>query len=171
MKRNIEHQLLAWKNKKRRKPLILRGTRQVGKTYSLKQFGQQQFTHLIYVDLERHSVWHRIFAKDLSAKNICMELEIVTGKQIIPGVSLLFIDEIQACPRVIMALRYFYEDYPQLHVVAAGSLLEFALQDISFPVGRIQFLHLGPLSFQEYLHASGHESAAQTVRETPTHLS
>ena len=170
MKRNIELKLLAWKKKTRRKPLILRGARQVGKTYCLKQFGREQFTNLIYVDLERHPDWHGIFSGDLSAKKICLELEIVTGEKITPGKSLLFIDEIQSCPNAIMALRYFYEDLPELHVVTAGSLLEFALQDISFPVGRIQFLHLGPLSFQEYLLAAGHEQAADILGEPPKQL-
>ena len=171
MKRNIEQKLLAWKKRKRRKPLILRGARQVGKTYSLKKFGEQHFAALVYIDLERHSDWHRIFSGDLSAKNICLDLEIVTGEKIIPGKSLLFIDEIQACPAAIMALRYFYEDLPDLHVVAAGSLLEFALQEISFPVGRVQFLHLGPLSFKEYLLASGQQTAAQVLIEPPVQLS
>ncbi len=171
MKRNIEQKLLAWKNKNRRKPLILRGARQVGKTYSLKKFGKEHFAGIVYIDLERHSDWHRIFSGDLSAKKICLELEIVTGKKIIPGTSLLFIDEIQTCPTAITALRYFYEDLPNLHVVAAGSLLEFSLQDISFPVGRVQFLNLGPLSFQEYLLASGQQSAAQVLKEPPVQLS
>lgn len=170
MKRHIERKLLAWKDKRRRKPLIVRGARQVGKTYCLKMFGRQQFTNLIYIDLERHSDWHGIFSGDLSAAKICLELEIVTGKKIVPGESLLFIDEIQSCPMAIMALRYFYEDLPGLHVVAAGSLLEFALKDISFPVGRIQFLHLGPLSFQEYLLAAGHEQAGKTIEESPKQL-
>ena len=170
MKRHIEQKLLEWKNKKRRKPLILRGARQVGKTYCLKQFGRQQFADLIYIDLERHSDWHGIFSGDLSAAKICLDLEIVSGKKIIPGESLLFIDEIQSCPRAIMALRYFYEDLPELHVVAAGSLLEFALKDISFPVGRVQFLHLGPLSFQEYLSAAGHEQAVKSIKEPPKQL-
>ena len=170
MKRNIEQKLLGWKDKKRRKPLILRGARQVGKTYSLKQFGREQFANLIYIDLERHPEWHGIFSGDLSAKKICLELEIVSGQKIIPGRTLLFIDEIQSCPKAIMALRYFYEDLPKLHVVAAGSLLEFALKDISFPVGRIQFLHLGPLSFQEYLLAAGHQQAAEILKEPPKQL-
>ncbi len=171
MKRNIERKLQEWKEKKRRKPLILRGARQVGKTWSLKKFGQQQFAHLVYIDLERHLDWHGIFNGDLSAKKICLDLEIVSGEKIIPGRSLLFIDEIQSCPRAILALRYFYEDLPELHVVAAGSLLEFALSDISFPVGRIQFLNLSPLTFQEYLFAAGHDSAAAIINEPPQQVS
>ncbi len=170
MKRHIERNLLAWKDKKRRKPLILRGARQVGKTYCLKKFGREQFTNLVYIDLERHPDWHGIFNGDLSAKKICLELEIVSGQKIVPDKSLLFIDEIQSCPKAIMALRYFYEDMPELHVTAAGSLLEFALNDISFPVGRIQFLHLGPLTFQEYLIAAGHKQAAEILTEPPRRL-
>ncbi|MCI5143414.1 MAG: nuclease, partial [Candidatus Electrothrix sp. ATG1] len=127
MKRHIEQKLLEWKDRKRRKPLILRGARQVGKTYSLKKFGQHHFENLVYIDLERHPDWHGIFSGDLSAKKICSELEIVSREKIIPGRSLLFLDEIQSCPRAIMALRYFYEDLPDLHFAAASSLLEFAL--------------------------------------------
>lgn len=169
MNRLLDNKLLAWKEKKRRKPLIVRGARQVGKTYSLKRLGEQ-FANFIYVDLERHPEWHGIFSGDLSAAKICLELEIVTGHTIIPGKSLLFFDEIQSCPKAITSLRYFYEDMPQLHVVAAGSLLEFALRDISFPVGRIQFLHLGPLTFQEYLLAADHAQAARIIGGPPQNL-
>lgn len=171
MERYIDRRLSAWKDRKRRKPLILRGARQVGKTYSLKKFGAEQFANLVYIDLERHPEWHGIFRGDLSPAKICLELEIVSGQKIVPGKSLLFIDEIQSCPPAIMALRYFYEEMAELHVAAAGSLLEFALKDLSFPVGRIQFLHLGPLTFQEYLLAAGHKQAAELLREQPKQLS
>ena len=171
MERDIEWRLSAWKDKKRRKPLILRGARQVGKTYSLKKFGSAQFANLVYIDLERHPEWHGIFSGDLSPAKICLELEIVSGHKIIPGKTLLFLDEIQSCPPAIMALRYFYEEMPELHVATAGSLVEFVLKDLSFPVGRIQFLHLGPLSFQEYLLAAGHKQAAELLMEQPKQLS
>jgi len=170
MYRIIEPRLIAWKERKRRKPLVVRGARQVGKTYSLKKFGEQ-FENFVNVDLERHPEWASIFAGDLSAKEIRLQLEIVTGKKITPGRTLLFIDEIQSCPRAIMSLRYFYEDIPGLHVVAAGSLLEFALQEISFPVGRVQFLQMAPLSFYEYLLATNHEQAAALINGAPHPLS
>ena len=123
MKRFIDPELKRWKENKRRKPLILRGARQVGKTYSVKQFGEKYFDNVALVDLERNPDWHRVFAGDLNARRIRADLEILLRQKILPGKSLLFIDEIQACPQAITALRYFYEELPDLHVVAAGSLL------------------------------------------------
>jgi len=171
MKRFIDKQLEQWKQRQRRKPLLLRGARQVGKTYSIKQFGEKCFDNVALVDLERNSDWRRIFEGDLNSKRICADLEILLKQKILPGKTLLFIDEIQVCPKAITALRYFYEELPELHVIAAGSLLEFALQDISFPVGRIQFLHLQPLCFAEYLLATGNEEAAGVVMDTPRDVS
>jgi len=169
MKRDIDSKLLEWKKRTRRKPLILRGARQVGKTYSLKKFGAS-FDSLALVDLEKNSKLHTVFDGDLSGPRLIADLEVMLGMKIIPGKTLLFIDEIQACPRAITALRYLYEDEPDLHVVAAESLLEFALQDISFPVGRVQFMTLRPLCFAEYLSAIGNEIAAEYVRSPPRQL-
>ena len=147
MLRNVALQLLAWKNQARRKPLILRGARQVGKTWSVIDFGKNHFKGAVHVvDLEKHPEWHRVFEGDLVAKRVVSELEILLNARITPGNDLLFIDEIQTCPRAITALRYFYEECPELHVIAAGSLLEFATRDISFPVGRVQFLNMVPLT-------------------------
>lgn len=171
MRRLIDNELRKWKDNKRRKPLILRGARQVGKTFSLKEFGRNSFDNIAVADLERNPAWHRLFENDLSAKRIRSDLEVLLKQKITPGKTLLFIDEIQACPRAIMSLRYFFEEMPDLHVVAAGSLLEFALKDISFPVGRIQFLQLYPLCFAEYLEATGNTEAAQTVLGSPRPLS
>ena len=171
MKRFIDQELKKWKENKRRKPLILRGARQVGKTYSVKQFGEKFFDNVTLVDLERNPAWHRIFDGDLNVRRIYADLEILLKQKIFPGKTLLFIDEIQACPKAITALRYFYEDMPDLHVVAAGSLLEFAMRDISFPVGRVQFLSLHPLSFAEYLHATGNEEAASIILGKPGEVS
>ncbi|MCK5608725.1 AAA family ATPase, partial [Candidatus Pacearchaeota archaeon] len=170
MKRNIDSELLKWKKKSRRKPLILRGARQVGKTYSVKRFSAS-FDSLACVDLEKTPELHKVFSGDLSPSRLIADLEVMLRTKIIPGKTLLFIDEIQSCPRAITALRYFYEEVPELHVIAAGSLLEFALKDISFPVGRIQFLHLRPLCFAEYLSAIGNEIAAEYVRARPRLLS
>ncbi len=171
MKRFIDVQLKKWKGSMRRKPLIIRGARQVGKTWSVKKFGQDCFESVAYIDLERNPDWHRIFEANLKAKRICGELEILLGQKITAGKTLLFIDEIQTCPRAIAALRYFYEEIPDLHVIAAGSLLEFAMRDISFPVGRTQFLHLYPLCFAEYLEATGNMEAARLILEPPKLLS
>ncbi len=167
MKRFIEDQLLKWKQGRRRKPLVLRGARQVGKTWSLRRFGENEFDSHALVDLERNPDWHRVFEENLNAKRILADLEILLKQKIIPGRTLLILDEIQACPRAIMSLRYFYEELPGLHVAGAGSLLEFAMNEISFPVGRIQFLHLHPLCFAEYLMAVGYEEAGQMVLGHP----
>lgn len=171
MRRFIDDELKKWKEKKRRKPLILRGARQVGKTWSLKAFGRSQFESLVLVDLERNPALRRVFDGDLSARRICADLELFLGQKITPGKTLLFFDEIQAAPRAITALRYFYEELPDLHVVAAGSLLEFALKEASFPVGRIQFLTLHPLCFAEYLEATGNLEAAAAILRKPAAIS
>ena len=167
MKRFIENDLKKWKEKKRRKPLILRGARQVGKTYSVMRFGEDFFDNVAVVNLERNPEWHHIFDGNLDVSGIRADLEIVLKQKIVPGKTLLFIDEIQSCPRAITALRYFYEEMPNLHVVTAGSLLEFAIDDISFPVGRVQFLHLHPLCFAEYLWATGNNEAANIILGSP----
>ncbi len=171
MKRFIDQELLKWKHRKRRKPLIIRGARQVGKTYSIRSFGESHFDMFALADLERNPELHRIFNGNLDAKQIIADLEILLGQKIYPGKTLLFIDEIQACPRAITALRYLYEEMPDLHVIAAGSLLEFAMKDISFPVGRIQFLQLYPLCFVEYLLSIGHNEAARILLEPPKAVS
>ena len=170
MKRLIEQDLANWKNSRRRKPLILRGARQVGKTYSITRFGEKSFDEVATIDLERNPECHRIFEGDLDPKRITGDLEVLLNRKIVPGKTLLFFDEIQACPRAITALRYFYEELPDLHVIAAGSLLEFAMKEASFPVGRVQFMHLSPLSFVEYLMATGRDEAAHTIMAPPGRL-
>ena len=167
MKRLIEQNLREWKESPRRKPLIVRGARQVGKTYSVEQFGRESFQNLAVLDLERNRELHRVFSGDLDAHRILSELELLVSMKLEPGKTLLFLDEIQSCPRAIMALRYLYEERPELHVVAAGSLLEFAMAEISFPVGRVQFLDMHPMSFAEYLMACGREDAANMVASPP----
>jgi predicted AAA+ superfamily ATPase len=167
MKRFIDEQLEQWKGSPRRKPLILRGLRQVGKTWSVKAFGEKCFDETAVIELERNPAWRTVFEGDLNARRICADLEILTSQKIQPGKTLLFIDEIQSSPRAITALRYFYEEMPELHVIAAGSLLEFALKDISVPVGRIQFLQMYPLCFAEYLEAIGNRAAAALVLSPP----
>jgi len=167
LKRLIDAHLLAWKNASRRKPLILRGARQVGKTFSVDAFGREHFANVVRVDLERNRDWHRLFANGLSPKDILPQLELLANARITPKKTLLFFDEIQSCPRALAALRYFYEKLPDLHVVAVGSLLDFAMSEISFPVGRVQFLEMYPMTFAEYLWATGKEMAAEVVLSTP----
>ena len=167
MERFIVDELLTWKDQTRRKPLVVRGARQVGKTWSIVDFGREHFDAVHVVDLERRPEWHRIFAGDLVAAEMLSELEVFLNARIEPGRDLLFIDEIQSCPRAITALRYFYEDCPDLHVIAAGSLLEFATRDVSFPVGRVQFLEMGPMCFAEFLLATDRGRMAEIVAMPP----
>ena len=167
MKRLIEQELVQWKESSRRKPLVLRGARQVGKTWLVEQVLAKDFEALVKIDLEKRRDLHTVFGDNLEPKRILNLLELATGK-IIPGKTLLFLDEIQACPRAIMALRYFYEEIPDLHVAVAGSLLEFAFAEISVPVGRLHYLHVHPMTFYEYLLALGKEPMAEQTRKSPS---
>ncbi|RMI09046.1 MAG: DUF4143 domain-containing protein [Calditrichaeota bacterium] len=171
MKRLIDDILVRWKDQPNRKPLVIRGARQVGKTYSVEQFGRNHFENFLKIDFELERSVHQAFSGDLHPANLVLKLEAAYGKSIIPGKTLLFFDEIQECPRALMALRYFYEQMPELHVVAAGSLLEFTVEDISFPVGRVQFEWLRPLGFREFLWARGMELLSRQLpdlhREEP----
>jgi predicted AAA+ superfamily ATPase len=170
VKRLIEDQLRQWRASNRRKPLILRGGRQVGKTWSLEQFGREHFTATVKLDLEKRPDLHRMFAGNLESKALLSQLEVAVGQRIVPGQTLLFLDEIQTCPRALSSLRYLYEGAPDLHVVAAGSLLEFALGEISFPVGRVQFLNLYPLTFAEFVLAGGNAPLYDMLRGPPAAL-
>lgn len=156
MKREIDGELVAWKKHPKRMPLIVRGARQVGKSFSVESFGKEHFDTLVLINFESDPELHECFATQ-HPEEICRKIELGVGKKIIPGRTLLFLDEIQHCQKAITALRYFKEKMPELHVIAAGSLLEFILEDeeFSFPVGRIQFLNMTPLSFVEYLTAIG----------------
>ena len=146
----------------------MRGARQVGKTFSVIQFGQDHFDGRIHlIDFEKRPDWHRLFDINLDAGRIQSEMEVLLGATITPGKDLVFFDEIQACPRAIMSLRYFYEQIPELHIIAAGSLLEFAMKDISFPVGRIQLINMYPLTFAEYLIATGNQKASEIILGMP----
>ncbi len=162
MKRVVGKKILEWKNSNRRKPLIIRGARQVGKTWLVESFLAREFESFVKIDLEKRHDIHNYFDGNLDPKTILPLLELEAGR-IVPGKTLLFLDEIQACPRAIMALRYFYEQLPELHIVAAGSLLEFAFGEISIPVGRIQYLHMHPMTFYEYLLAMDKEQMAEYI--------
>ena len=157
MKRFFEEKLKEWKDAPARKPLVIRGARQVGKTFIIRETAKKLFQSLVIIDFERNRSVHSIFNKDLDPFKMLQELEIFTGQKITPGKTLLFFDEIQACERALMMLRYLYEEMPQLHVVAAGSLLEFAMNSISFPVGRVTFDWMRPMTFREFLLAGGNE--------------
>ena len=166
MKRDIDDTLKTWKTEAHRYPLLVRGARQVGKTYSIKQFGENEFDNLVEVNFEQKPQYLTCF-ESLEPKKIVETLSVLTKSDIIPGKTLLFLDEIQECPKAISALRYFYEQMPDLHVIGAGSLLEFVMSQESFkmPVGRVQYLYMKPLSFLEFLDNVG-ESRTRNVIET-----
>ena len=171
MERYVFSELIDWVEKKRRKPLLLRGARQVGKTWLIEKLARERFEFYLKVDFEENSEYISLFSSDINPQKICSELELRTGIDIIAGKTLLFFDEIQVCPKAIMALRYFYEKMPDLHVVAAGSLLEFAFGEISFPVGRIQMLEVHPLNFSEFLLALNYRKAAAICNKQITEVS
>jgi predicted AAA+ superfamily ATPase len=152
MKRDFSKELEKWKNGVERKPLLIRGARQVGKSWIVKQFAAT-FPNAISINFEKDKGAKPLFDGDIHIQRLLEQLSLYAGKKIIPGQCLLFLDEIQECESAITALRYFKEDCPELHVIAAGSLIEFALARIGVPVGRIQFLHLYPASFGEFLMA------------------
>ncbi len=156
MERHILQNFIRWKGNPHRKPLIVRGARQVGKTYAISEFGRRYYSRILSFDFEKNRSLRKIFEGDLKVESILAQLEIAAGEKILPD-TLLFFDEIQLCPPALMALRYFYEERPKLHLIAAGSLLEFEMEKISFPVGRVEFEWMYPLSFAEFLQATGHE--------------
>jgi predicted AAA+ superfamily ATPase len=173
IKRHIDKYLEEWKTSSIRKPLLLRGARQVGKSSSVREFGKS-FDYFLEINFERKNsdVAKGVFERSSNPKQICSELSVIYGTPIVAGKTLLFIDEIQSCIAAISALRFFYEDYPELHIIAAGSLLEFALENVpSFGVGRIRSMFMYPLSFDEYLRAMGHDALAgalcQATPENP----
>ena len=172
MKRLITEKLRQWQNKPNRKPLIVRGARQVGKTYIIRQFGRKHFPGKFHeINLEKHPDWHPVFKTNFDVKPILSEIGILLNETINTATDLLFFDEIQECPEAITALRYFYEEMPELHIIAAGSLLEFALQDIPFPVGRVELLNMYPLNFYEFLLANNQNQLAEIVRKNNLQVS
>ena len=156
MKRDFYKTLVDWKDYENRRPLLIRGARQTGKTYIVNEFGKEEFEHLIYLNFERNPEFKEIFSTFIPDE-IVEKISLYTAKKVMVGKTLLFLDEIQDCPSAIVSLRYFFEELPGLHVIGAGSLLEFALtsEDFKMPVGRVQYLYLYPLSFGEFLEALG----------------
>ncbi len=164
MKRDFYTTLVEWKDTSERRPLLVRGARQTGKTYLVSEFGNNEFDHFIYINFERNPEFKEIFDTFIPDE-IVEKITLFTAKKVTAGKTLLFLDEIQECPRAIVSLRYFFEEMPGLHVIGAGSLLEFALTSENFrmPVGRIQYLYLYPLSFGEFLEANGEEDLRKHV--------
>lgn len=164
MKRTIDAYLKEWADDPGHKPLLLRGARQIGKTTAIRHLAES-FEFFVEINFEKDSAIGRVFDDDFYMDRIISELETRTNKAIVPGKTLLFLDEIQNCPRAISSLRYFYEDKQPLHVIATGSLLEFAFGEISdFGVGRVRSLFMYPFSFAEFLSAIGAEISLRNVR-------
>ena len=176
MKRKVEAQLIAWKNKSsERHPLLVNGARQVGKTYILRKFGEEQFKNVVYVNLETNLTIASYFNDNIAPERLLRYLEASTGERIIAGETLIFFDEIQSCERALTSLKYFCEETPEFHIAAAGSLLGVAInrQHYSFPVGKVETITMYPLDFEEYLWARGKEFLASEIRsafETMTAL-
>jgi len=166
MKRKIYDQLMVWKTNSKRMPLILNGARQVGKTYLLKQFGQEQFSQLVYINLETNLAVNSFFNGDIQPQRIIQYLETVTNIRIIPGETLIVLDEIQSCTRALTSLKVFFEEAPEYHVIGAGSLLGVAVnrENYSFPVGKVDEMHLFPMDFEEFLWASNKKLLADQIR-------
>ena len=164
MKRHLLDKLLAWKQSDTHLPIILRGARQVGKTHLVTTLGQEHFEHFVPLNFELDPELAACFSS-LSPQSIIRAIELVINQRIVLGKTLLFLDEVQECPQALMALRYFKEQLPELHIIAAGSLLEFTLQAETFrmPVGRVQFFHLGPLTFKEFLYAKGENALVEYI--------
>ena len=157
--------LYKWKNSKRRKPLIIEGARQVGKTWLMKEFGKQAYADTVYINFDSNSRMADLFSADLDTDRLILGLELYAGRKINPDNTLLIFDEVQEVPRALASLKYFYENAPQYHIVCAGSLLGIALhQGTSFPVGKVDFLKLYPLSFSEFLMATGNERFAELLK-------
>lgn len=158
--------LYKWKNSKRRKPLIIEGARQVGKTWLMKEFGKQAYTDTVYINFDSNTRMADLFAVDLDTDRLILGLELYAGRKIDSDNTLLIFDEVQEVPKALASLKYFYENAPQYHIVCAGSLLGIALhQGTSFPVGKVDFLKLYPLSFSEFLMATGNERFAKLLKK------
>jgi uncharacterized protein len=158
--------LYKWKNSKRRKPLIIEGARQVGKTWLMKEFGKQAYSDTVYINFDSNTRMADLFAVDLDTDRLILGLELYAGRKIDSDNTLLIFDEVQEVPKALASLKYFYENAPQYHIVCAGSLLGIALhQGTSFPVGKVDFLKLYPLSFSEFLMATGNERFAKLLKK------
>lgn len=173
MKRKITQQLMEWKKSQTRKPLILNGARQVGKTFILREFGRENYKNTVYINLESNGTVASIFNDDISPSKLIKYLEAETGERILPNETLIILDEIQSCERAVTSLKYFCEEAPEYHIAAAGSLLGVAINrnQTSFPVGKVMVLRLFPLDFEEFLTATGNDFLIDEITECYTKMS
>ncbi|MBP5200714.1 MAG: ATP-binding protein [Schwartzia sp.] len=166
MERNLMHELIKWKNSPQRKPLILKGARQVGKTWIMREFGKRYYKKIAYVNFDNNHRMQQVFSEDFSINRLLMAINAETGVAITPEDTLLIFDEIQEAPKAIASLKYFCEEAVQYHIVAAGSLLGVAIHGgASFPVGKVNTLRLYPLTFVEFLYAVGEEGLAALLEQ------
>lgn len=166
MQRFIMEKLIKWKDSKGRKPLILKGTRQVGKTYILKEFGEKNYENVAYFNFDHDDGLAELFFTTKDPKRIIEQLSLANGKKINPGTTLIIFDEIQECPNALNSLKYFCEEADEFHIVCAGSLLGIRLSKTSFPVGKVEFLNLYPMTFSEFLIADGSSNLVEVMRQT-----
>lgn len=166
MRRRVSNSLVEWKNNPRKMPLIINGARQVGKTYIVEQFGEKHYESVLYLNMEIEDTFCKFLETELSPKKIIQYLEAAKGQEIIAGRTLIFFDEVQACERALTSLKYFYEQAPEHHVVAAGSLLGVATnrEKYSFPVGKVNEINMYPLDFEEFLWAINREKLAEEIK-------
>ena len=166
MKRYAIDRLIEWKNSKKRKPIIIRGARQVGKTWLMREFGSRHFENMAYVNFDNNDRMEKLFSGDYDIARLIEGLQVEAGARINPQNTLMVFDEVQEVPKALSALKYFYENAPEYAIMAAGSLLGVALhRGTSFPVGKVDFCHLYPLTFSEFLEGIGEESLAELLRK------
>ena len=164
MEREIYKKLVEWKDNGSRKPLLLYGARQVGKTFILKEFGKNEFQNMIYVNCDKNHPVANLFSQNYDINRILTGLSLIYNDKILPGETLIFFDEVQEIPEIVSSLKYFCENAAEYCVVAAGSLLGvYDLKEFSFPVGKVDILHLYPMTFVEFLKASGEEKKAELI--------
>ncbi|WP_099467015.1 ATP-binding protein [Konateibacter massiliensis] len=169
MERLILNNLLKWKNSKYRKPLILKGVRQVGKTWILKEFGKEYYENTAYFNFDENEEYKQFFETTKDVERILQNLMLAGGQKILPEKTLIIFDEIQDCPNVINSMKYFCENTPQYHIACAGSLLGIALaKPSSFPVGKVDFMQINPMTFSEFLLANGDENLMQYLKSIDT---
>ena len=166
MKRFIMQKLINWKNNPSRKPLILKGARQVGKTFILKEFGEKSYEDVAYFNFDHDNGLADLFINTKDPKRIIEQLTLVAGKKIKKETTLIIFDEIQECPDALNSLKYFCEETPEYHIACAGSLLGIRLSKTSFPVGKVEFLNLYPMTFSEFLMADGQENLVEVMKQT-----
>lgn len=166
MQRFITEKLLAWKSNSDRKPLILRGARQVGKTYILKEFGAKNYDNVAYFNFDHDEGLSELFQNTKDPRRIIEQLSLANGKKISPNTTLIIFDEIQECPNALNSLKYFCEEAKEYHVTCAGSFLGIRLSKTSFPVGKVDFFNMYPMTFSEFLIADNSENLVEVMRET-----